>query len=117
MKNQEMKQKIIVVLIVVAIISVSILISRNLSVERIEVDATVTKLQHEESHMRFSPATKMLRATPEKYLVTISYGRILETFNDEDLYNRVKKGDSIKMILMNYYLWGKLIDWDLRLPE
>lgn len=86
--------------------------------EKIEVSATVTEMQYEDSRIFFNPATKMPQVFHEKYLVTISYEDISETFDDKTLYESVKEGSTIQMILCkDYDEDGSLIRKKLQFPE
>ena len=77
--------------------------------EIINVDATVTDTQYQSMHTILIPIfngksiTYIPQVHPAKYIVIISYGDISETFNDMDLYERVKVGDTIQMELHKYY--------------
>lgn len=87
-------------------------------IEKAEVSATVTEMQYEDAWIFFNPALKMPQVFPEEYSVTISYEDISETFDDQDLYESVEKGDKIKMILCKYYDEdGNLIKQTLQIPE
>lgn len=94
--------------------------------EKIEVSATITKMQYEASYTTrrsmYNPATKTMMPRTQthsaQYLVTISYEDISETFNDQTLYEAVKEGDIIQMILCKSYDEdGKLIKQTLQFSE
>ena len=86
--------------------------------EKVEVLATVTEMQYEDSWIFFNPALKMPQVFPEKYLVTISYEDILETFEDKTLYEPVEEGNTIQMILCkDYDKDGNLIKQTLQFPK
>lgn len=86
--------------------------------EKIEVSATVTEMQYEVSLVWYNPALKMPQVLPAEYLVTISYEDISETFDDQTLYESVKEGDTIQMILCkDYDEDGNLIKQTLQFPE
>mgnify|MGYP000516744321 FL=1 len=55
---------------------------------------------------------------PARYLVTISYEDVSETFNDRNLYENVKEGDTIQMVLYKGYdKDDNLIKQTLQFPE
>ena len=92
--------------------------------EKIEVSATVVDMQYEDSYMILTPiiygkiTTFVPRTYPERYLVTISYDDVSETFDDKELYENVKIGDIIQMILYKgYNKKGTLIKQTLQFPE
>lgn len=77
--------------------------------EKISVNATVTDMQYQSSYITMIPisngktTTFIQQVHPASYLVTISYGDVSETFNDKNLYENVKKGDHIQMVLYKCY--------------
>lgn len=86
--------------------------------EKIEVSAIVTEKQYKDSYFRYNPALKMPQRVSAKYLVTISYEDISETFVFKSLYESVEEGDSIHMILCkDYDENGRLIKQTLQFPE
>lgn len=86
--------------------------------EKNDVYATVTEVQYKDSSVWYNPALKMPQVLPEKYLVTISYEGISETFDNKTLYESVKEGDTIQMILCSDYDEnGNLIKQTLEIPE
>ena len=86
--------------------------------ENITVSATISKMQYEDSYTWYNPALKMVQYFPEEYLVTISYGDISKTFDDQTLYQKVKEGDTIEIILCKEYdKNGNLLRQTLQLPE
>ena len=95
-------------------------------IEKSDVSATVTKMQYEASYTAFIPmynaATKttmyLPSEQPEQYLVTINYESVSEIFDNQTLYESVKEGDTIQMILCKYYdKDNNLIKETLLLPE
>ena len=54
---------------------------------------------------------------PEEYLVTIVYEDVSQTFDDSDLYHRVKEGDTIQMELYICYLDDEIVEKKLQFPE
>lgn len=94
--------------------------------EKNEVSATVTEMQYEDSYTTFMPmynvASKTTMLLPQthsaQYLVTITYEGISETFDDKTLYESVKEGDIIQMILCkDYDKDNNLIKQTLQFPE
>lgn len=92
--------------------------------EKIDVNATVTDMQYRSSYVTMMPiyngqTTIILPQTyPARYLVTISYEDVSKTFNDINLYENVKEGDTIQMVLYNGYdKDGNLIKQTLQFPE
>ena len=94
--------------------------------EKEEVSAIVTEMQYKSSYITFismyNAATKTTTLIPQthpaKYLVTIAYGGISETFNDKNLYESVKEGENIQMLLCKDYDEDNvLINQTLQLPE
>ena len=59
--------------------------------EKIDVNATVTDMQYRSSYVTFLPiyngktTTLIPQTHPARYLVTISYEDVSETFNDRNL--------------------------------
>lgn len=89
-----------------------------------EVTATVTEMQYEKARltltmMRVGQSNKLMPKTiPARYYVTISYGDVSEKINNEELYESVKVGDTIQMILADYYDEdNNLLYQKLYLPE
>ena len=77
--------------------------------EKLEVSATVIDKQYKNAYTTMMPVfngkttTLIPQRHPALYLVTISYDDVSETFEDRKLYENVKKGDDIKMILYKGY--------------
>lgn len=91
-----------------------------------EVSATVSEKVYTSSYTTFitiynsqTKSTSLIPLTyPEKYLITITYKDISETFDSKSLYLSVKEGDTINMVLCNYYDWDdNLVKQTLQLPE
>ena len=113
-----MKRFIVLLIIVVMCGVLSSCREPITSEEKIKVSATVTELEYEESYCRYNPALRILEYVPEEYLVTIKYKDISKTFDNKRLYESVKEGDSIRVILYKKYDEdGKLIKQTLQLPE
>ena len=88
------------------------------SIEKVEVSGTVTQMQYEKDFVRYNPALKMSQLYPEQYLVTITYEDISETFDNQTLYEKVKEGDTVQIILCNGYDEERNLVWQgLELPE
>lgn len=89
-----------------------------ITMEKVEVSATVVEMQYEDSLIWYNPALKMPQSLPAEYLVTISYEDISQTFNNQTLYESVNEGDTIQMILCKEYdEAGNLIRQTLQFPE
>lgn len=94
--------------------------------ESSEVIGTVTDMEYNDSYTTFisvyNAGTKTPMLIPQKhpaqYLVTITYEGISETFDDQTLYESVKEGDAIQIVLYKYYDKNDdLIKQNLQLPE
>ena len=92
--------------------------------EKIDVNATVTDIQYRSSYVTMMPiyngktTTLIPQTHPARYLVTISYEDVSETFNDRNLYENVKEGDTIQMVLYKGYdKDDNLIKQTLQFPE
>ena len=92
--------------------------------EKLEVTATVTDMQYKDSYITMMPVytgefvTFVSQTHPAQYLVTICYEDVSETFNNKSLYERVKKDDTLQMILYKGYdKDNNLIKQYLSLPE
>lgn len=92
--------------------------------EKIDVNATVTDMQYRSSYVTMmtiyndKTTTLIPKTHPARYLVTISYENVSETFNDKNLYENVKEGDTIQMVLYNGYdKDDNLIKQTLQFPE
>ena len=92
--------------------------------EKINVTATVSNMEYSSSYVTICPmfTGKTLICIPQMhpscYLVTISYENVSETFDDINLYERVKKGYTIQMILYKGYdKESNLIRQTLRFSE
>ena len=92
--------------------------------EKIDVNATVTDMQYHGSYVTmisiFNGKTTTLipQTHPARYLVTISYEDVSETFDDKNLYENVKEGDTIQMVLYKGYdKDNNLIKQTLQFPE
>ena len=113
----------IICLILVCVIS---FLKSNVVVDKEEtlsVTATITDKEHKKTyttmmHITTGKTTTLIPQThPEKFLVTVEYQNLTETFDDEDLYNSVDCGDSIEIILYKTFnKKGKLLDESLKLP-
>lgn len=112
----------------IAIIMCVVFVSCQLATveEKVEVSATITEMEYKASYVYFLPtynsATKtttiISQPHPAQYLVTITYENITQTFDDKDLYESVQKGDTIQIILCNYYdKDNNLLEQELKLPE
>ena len=94
------------------------------SEERINVNATVTDMQYKGLYITMIPMSNgksinyLPQTHPARYLVTITYKDVSETFDDKNLYESVKEGDTIQMILYRGYdKDDNLIKQTLQLPE
>lgn len=92
--------------------------------EKIDVNATVTDMQYQSSYVTMIPifngktTTLIPQTHPARYLVTISYEDVSETFDNSTLYENVKEGDTIQMVLYKGYdKDDNLIKQTLQLPE
>lgn len=92
--------------------------------EKIDVNATVTDMQYRSSYVTMVPIksgkirTFVPQTHPARYLVTISYEDVSKTFNNRDLYENVKEGDTIQMVLYRGYdKDDNLIKQTLQFPE
>lgn len=94
--------------------------------EEIKVSAVITDLQYEDSYIDYwyvynasiKTVAPISMPVPAKYLVTITYEDVSETFADKILYESVKEGDTIQMVLCKCYdAEGNLIEQTLQLPE
>lgn len=92
--------------------------------EKFDVNAMVTDIQYHSSYITTIPiyngktTTLIPQTHPAQYLVTISYEDVSETFNDKNLYENVKEGDTIQMVLYKYYdKHNNLIKQTLQFPE
>lgn len=113
------------ILLVVIIMSVALTGCQTIEKEeKIDVNATVTDMQYQSSYVTMMPiyngktTTLIPQTHPARYLVTISYEDVSETFNDRNLYENVKEGDIIRMVL--YKIYDKddnLIKQTLQFPE
>lgn len=94
--------------------------------EQIEVTAKVTEKEYKPSSMVlvpiYNPALKTITNAPHfypaKYLVTISYEHVSNTFNDEKLFENVNQGDTIQMLLCtDHDKKGNLVEEILQFPQ
>ena len=92
--------------------------------ETMKVRATVTDRSHTVSYTTLIPIyngkthSYIPQFHPATYHVTVSYGDIYYTFNNQELYNSVQVGDTVQVIL--YHGFDKdnnLIKETLMLPE
>ncbi len=118
-----MKRTIILFTLLVLILSLT---GCGGTVEKSEVDAVVTKLQYNPPEDYISPEynfiLKMpmltLHTRPAEYLVTISYEGISVTFNDQKLFESLKEGDTITMVLVKKYNKNnKIVSKSLQYPN
>lgn len=96
------------ILITVGIIICMILVECNRVSEREEqqVIGTVTQKEYRDEYYTYVFVRKNIplkRYHPPKYLVTITYEGIEQTFDDSALYNKVDVGDSVEVTLVNGY--------------
>lgn len=92
--------------------------------EEIEITATVSSVEFVESHTKRTPiivgkiTTMTSQTIPEQYLVTVSYKDVVETFDNEELYNTVSAGDEIQIILKQTFNKDNvLVKTELSLPN
>lgn len=92
--------------------------------ETFEVNAVVTEKDYQGSYttyipMRVGKVTMMSpQFHPAKHNVTITYEDISQTFNNEELYEKVSEGDTITVILYHGYNEDReLVKKELLLPE
>lgn len=98
----------------------------QLVVVKEEIEAVITDVQYEALSFLMLPTYNSITKTteirqqivPAKYLVTITFEDVSETFNDKELYDSVKEGDTIQMVLYNWYdTNNNLIEQELRFAE
>lgn len=89
-----------------------------------DVMATVTEKEYKDSYVTMVPVyngkTTTLRPQhhPSKYYITITYEGVTKRVNSKNLYESVKEGDSIQMILYKGYdEEGNLVKQELLFPE
>lgn len=70
------------------------------------ITGIVTKKEYKDSFLMVMPTTLMPHRFPEKYLVTITYNNLSETFDDKELYYQVEEGDTVDVML----LYGKKLE-------
>lgn len=94
--------------------------------EEIEVAAVVAEMEYEKSYIQpmltYDSISKTAKTIPQyhaaRYLVTVTYEDISETFNNQSLYENVKEGEIVEVILVNGYdKEGNLIRQMLKLHE
>lgn len=92
--------------------------------EKIDVNATVTDMQYRSPYIILRPIiyngnpAVIPQTILARYLVTISYEDVSETFDDKKLYENVKEGDTIQMVLYKVYdKDDNLIEQTLQFPE
>lgn len=73
------------------------------SMEKVEVSGTVTEMKFEKEVIQYNAALKIPQYRPERYLVTISYESLSQTFDNKELYEAVKEGDIVQITLCNGY--------------
>ena len=73
--------------------------------ETINVTVTVVDKHHRNSFTTFYYIGKTMvpQVHPEEFEVTVEYEDIVQTFDDEALYNHVSEGDKVKIFLRNGY--------------
>lgn len=104
LKEDFMKRFILVITIVMCIFMTGC--QSIAKEEEIEVTATVTEVRYRGSYTTFIPifngktSTLIPQFHPERYLVTVAYDDLTETFNDEPLYDKVKEGDEVQTNLV-----------------
>ena len=84
---------------------------KTITKEHVEVTGTVTQMQYKASYTTlipiFNAATKTTTLIPQvhpaQHLVTITYGGISETFDNQTLYTTLKEGSNIQVILCKQY--------------
>ena len=90
------------------------------------VNARVTNLTYNPVRIysipTYNPHTKSIEIKrlfqPAGYWVTVEYNGYSETLDDRNLYERVKKGDILSMILWQKYdVKGNLMKQSLKLPQ
>ena len=118
-----MKRTIILFTLLVLILSLT---GCGGTVEKSEVDAVVTKLQYNPPKsypsIEYNFVLKMPMVTshtkPAEYLITISYEDISVTFDDKKLFESLKEGDTITMVLVKKYNKNnKIVSKSLQYPN
>ena len=94
------------------------------SEEVVEVTAVVVEKDYRASYTTYYPmkvgkvTTMMPQVHPEKHYVTVQYEDMTEIFEDEDLYDRVEKGEQVEIYLYRGYdKDGVLVRKELRLEK
>ncbi len=88
-----------------------------------EVTATVTEKEYKSSYTTSSVIStgKTIIVVPQRhparYLVTVEYKSVSNTFDDKDLYETLKEGDNINVILETYTVSGGQTRQELCLPK
>ena len=110
--------------LVISLVATLVGCNRIVSEEVVEVTAVVLEKEHRASYTTYTPmrvgkvTTMMPQVHPEKHYVTVQFEDMTETFEDEDLYERVKKGDKIEIYLYRGYDEnGVLVRKELRMEK
>ena len=107
-----MKRSIVFVVAVLLLVTMCVALTgckRITETEEQIVVGTVTDKTFRKAHTTFShvlvgkTTTTIPHRHPAKYLVTITYQGLTETFNNITLYNSVEVGDSVEITLVSGY--------------
>ena len=73
--------------------------------ETVKIVATVVEKNHKKTFITFYTVgkTTVPQVHPEEFEVTLEYEDVIQTFDDEALYNRVSEGDKVRIFLYNGY--------------
>lgn len=119
-----MKKIIVCIALFVVFAGILMGCSRIVTEEIVEVTVVVVEKDYRASYTTYTyvkvgQVTNMIpNRHPEKHYVTVEFEDMTETFEDEDLYDRVKEGESITVFLYRGYDEnGVLVRKELRLEK
>ena len=105
-----MKRRYIITLLVIAITCIFLIGCNDVTeFENYEVNGIVTSKEYHDAYSVYAYEyidhyfSLLPINHPNEYNVTIKYGNISATFNNEELFNSVSEGDIIPMVLVKGY--------------
>ena len=86
--------------------------------EQIEEVSGIVTDKEEQPELVFIPGMNAFLPTGKtRYLVTITYEHLSQTFENQDLYETVEEGDTIQVVLHETYIGNQVFDKTLKLIE
>lgn len=116
---------IVIIAVIISLIITSIDTEQQFELKETSVQAQVLSLEYVEESSSLVPVrmgkttTYIHRTNPAKFLVTLSYDDVTETFDSEALYHAAESGEEIHAVLVQKFRkeTGELVNAWLKLAD